>query len=276
MSLPPEVPQPVDRPNAQPQSDDQRNEIEREMTGFERATLRWARVAVLMSGLAALFVCLQWWEMHQGGVDTHDLAVHAKDQADKMKDMSDAADKIRQAAENMVIQDQRIADNAQRALDASNRQSKAASNATIKQFREDQRAWVGLGNYVIENFDNKEPFRLLLPWFNSGKTPAIDTQVAVSYAITDAYMKGPPKDYRPNFTTANAISPQGIYGSKMTNMAVPSQYDAILNGTKRFYVMGRFRYHDIYSPTIHTTTFCLVYSEISRALIFCEEGNTMD
>jgi isopentenyl phosphate kinase len=53
-------------------------------------------------------------EIHTGGSDTHTLAQAADTQAKKMIDMSNAADKIRQAAENMVTQDQRIADNAQR------------------------------------------------------------------------------------------------------------------------------------------------------------------
>src|ERR1700691_5084938 len=121
----------------------------REMTGFERSTLRWAKVAVFMSALAAIFVCLQWWEMHQGGTDTHALAVAADTQAKKMTDMSTAADKIRQAAEGMVAQEQRIADNAEKALNASNKQSKQVLDASIASSRLDQRAWIG-----VEHIDN--------------------------------------------------------------------------------------------------------------------------
>jgi hypothetical protein len=51
------------------------------MTGFEKATLRWGKIAVLLSGLAAVFVCAQWYEMHVGGQDTHALAVAAGQQA---------------------------------------------------------------------------------------------------------------------------------------------------------------------------------------------------
>ena len=56
------------------------------MSGFEKSTLRWAKVAVLMSFLAAVFVCAQWYEMHTGGVDTHNLAVAAKNQADLQRE----------------------------------------------------------------------------------------------------------------------------------------------------------------------------------------------
>jgi hypothetical protein len=50
------------------------------MNEFERSTIKWARAAVIMSFLAALFVCLQWNEMRKGGADTHDLADAAKKQ----------------------------------------------------------------------------------------------------------------------------------------------------------------------------------------------------
>jgi hypothetical protein len=98
VSLPPEIPQPIDRPDAQPEPGNEFHEIEREMTGFERGTLRWAKVAVLMSALAAIFVCLQWWEMHTGGKDTSALAQAAGTQANKMKNMSEAADDFKDSA----------------------------------------------------------------------------------------------------------------------------------------------------------------------------------
>jgi hypothetical protein len=98
--------------------------IEREMTSFERSTLRWAKTAVVMSGLAAIFVCLQWWEMHTSGTDTHNLAAASgnqatwtqhladstKTQADRTKDladrMKDQADRTKDLAEQAKIQAQ--------------------------------------------------------------------------------------------------------------------------------------------------------------------------
>lgn len=81
---------------------------QQEMTGFERATIRWAKLAVLMSGAAAFFVCLQWYEMHSGATDTHDLAVAAGKQADRMKDFADRmkeqADRTKELAEQATIQ----------------------------------------------------------------------------------------------------------------------------------------------------------------------------
>jgi cell division protein FtsL len=83
---PPEVTEPGHAPATEPATAQQLADVEQQMTGFETATLRWARIAVVMSGLAALFVCAQWYEMHGGATDTHTLAEAAKNQAERMKE----------------------------------------------------------------------------------------------------------------------------------------------------------------------------------------------
>ena len=84
------------------------------------------------------------YEVLEGGKDTHELALRAKEQADKMKDMSDAADKIRQAAEGMVTQEQRIADFSSNAIQRNTDMAKAAIANSQAVFRDEQRAWVGI------------------------------------------------------------------------------------------------------------------------------------
>jgi hypothetical protein len=250
---------------------------QKRMTAFERSTLRWAKVAVIMAGLAAFFVCLQWWEMRSGAIDTHNLAEASKTQALKMTNVSEASDKIRQAAQDMVTQDQRIADNAQHSLEASNKQSKDALDATIKDFQRDQRAWVGLGQYAIQQFDDKQPFKLVLPFVNSGKSPAILTEQCVAYTIVDHRLTGPPTGYTYQFEKSSAIAPQGAYASTITNRAVPVSYDGITNGTLFLYFFGEFRYHDVYDPAVlHTTDFCLVYDKDAKLMTFCLNGNDMN
>lgn len=95
---PPEGVQPVHSGATEPATAKQLKEVEKEMTGFEKSTLRWARTAVIMSGLAAAFVCLQWVEMCKGGNDTHELATQAKNQADRTKEVAEAAKKSADAA----------------------------------------------------------------------------------------------------------------------------------------------------------------------------------
>lgn len=84
-SPPTDVTKTNDPKTAELASAQQLTEVEKQMSGFEKSTLRWARVAVLMSFLAALFVCAQWYEMHTSGADTHNLALAAKEQATLMR-----------------------------------------------------------------------------------------------------------------------------------------------------------------------------------------------
>jgi hypothetical protein len=76
-----DVGKPIDPEIAKPAPVQQLPKVEQQMSGFEKATLRWAKLAVGMSALAALFVCAQWYEMHSGGFDTRTLAEAAKTQA---------------------------------------------------------------------------------------------------------------------------------------------------------------------------------------------------
>ena len=140
------------QPAEQPATQQQLDKVGQQMSAFERSTLSWARAAVLLSGLAALFVCAQWYEMHTGGQDTHALADAAGKQATKMSDMSDAAEKIRNASENMVTQEQRIADKTGEAMQANNRQSAAVLRESTQASHLEQRAGVGaVGFYEPKN-----------------------------------------------------------------------------------------------------------------------------
>src|SRR5436309_2083886 len=71
---------------------------------------------VLLTAVIAGTSYFQWKEIHSGSSDTHTLAVAADTQAKKMADMSAAADKIREAAQGMVAQEQRMADEAEKSL----------------------------------------------------------------------------------------------------------------------------------------------------------------
>jgi hypothetical protein len=143
-------------------------------------------------------------------------------------------------------------------------------------FREEQRAWVGLGQYRIDHFDDKDAFKLQLPWVNSGKTPAIKTESAVSYIFSPSHLPGPPADYKYILEKSSPIAPQGAYAITVTNSAVPPSFGSINDGTLWMYFHGRFRYRDIHSKVIHTTSFCLYYDRINKQMAFCENGNDMD
>jgi hypothetical protein len=266
-----------------PASTQQPANVEKEMTGFERATLLWAKVAVLMSGLAAIFVCAQWYEMHHGGQDTHALAVAAKAEASKMSAVSDAADKIRQAAQDMVVQDRRIADNAQESLETSNRQAQAALDATIKNFQRDQRAWLGAADYTYSIVETG-PISSSAIVFNTGKSPAIDIRCRIT-GITK--LKGE------NVRDSDIIYPSGLTvvkeGTIFPNQHFPLYaggppmdpekqkiwFENVQGGAWIQYFFGEVRYQDI-SGNDHWTHFCTEFVPATKSGAPCAVYNDTD
>jgi hypothetical protein len=197
---------------------------------------------------------------------------------DANKTASDSFAKTLCQMQSQTRAQQTAADASKTAAGAALTQATTAQNslkATIDNFHLDQRAWVGLGEYRIETISDREPFKLALPWVNSGKTPAIETEQAVAYIFSDTYLTGPPS-HAYNFDHGSAIPPQGKYVTRITNRGVPEHFEAITGKKLWMYFFGKFRYHDIYGSKLHTTSFCLFYDSDSKEMVFCEKGNSMD
>lgn len=231
---------------------------------------------------------LQWYEMHTGGTDTKTIAEAAKTNAcaatqiaaasdrnaTAAENMSTAADQIRKAAENMVVQEQRVADASKSAIEASNRQSKAALDASIAAFRNDERAWVGVGAYTTPKFTASDPFAFAIPFVNSGKSPAIRTEKLIYFAITTSWPTGPTPKPNDKFEPAAAIAPQGTYVVNITNRA--PNFNDIMAKKSFLSFSGTFRYYDVYGSVAHETSFCLVFNPDTKEMSFCLTGNEMN
>jgi hypothetical protein len=191
---------------AQPATEQQLRETEEKieeqigerMTAFERSIVRLTRWGLAVTIVTGIVFAGQLYEMITGGTQTDKLVEYARKQ-------SDAAEKMRQAAENIVSQEQRIADNAKDALDASNRQSKIALDTSIESARQDRRPWVGLRDFRCENCTSElkqpqtdqpsqpfQPFNRIETLHignmfgvmeNTGKTPAV--QLIVNAVFTN-------------------------------------------------------------------------------------------
>ena len=136
-----EGPEPIDAVLTASAAAPQLPEVEKQMSGFEKATLRWAKVAVILSALAALFVCAQWYEMHTGGADTHDLAIAAKDQAAAAKAQVEELKKETADTHDLAIAAGKQAD-----------ASKAMANFTAQQFDTSQRLITSQGASISVSF----------------------------------------------------------------------------------------------------------------------------
>lgn len=230
-------------------------------------------VLALVSGFTLIEVIL-------GGSDTHELAVQAKRQADKMKDVSDAADKIRQSADNLVTQEQRMADNTQNSLNASNSQSKTALDTTIQNARLDQRAWVTATAFRLsEEPTLNKGVTVTVSITNTGKTPAIE----MVNESTLYFWNGEPPDVIPPALTplSKAILAPNILGYSFTTepltLQSAAQMDAYTKKTSNIYVRALINYEDTFKRP-HWTKVC-AYHVFGAALdtwLVCEHGNEMD
>ncbi len=234
--------------------------------------IKWTDIVMaVFTVVIAGAAILQWREMVGSGGQTDKLLAYAKVQANAASDIGDAAQQFSDTAN----------DTNDRISEAVDQLKAAAENArtTIRNaqsaFQQEQRAWVGLGQYRIDNFDDKNPFKLALPWINSGKTPAVRTETGIAYILSPSRLTGPP-EHKHIFEKASAIAPQGIYVDTVTNLAIPPAFAAINDGTLWMYFFGQFRYHDVHSPATHTTSFCLFYDRTLKQMAFCESGNDMD
>lgn len=277
--------QPVTAYPASETTAQQIEKVEEEMSGFEKSTLRWARTAVIMSGLAAIFVCLQWWEMHTSGTDTHSLAISAGDQASRMQDfanrMKDQADQTKDLADRMKKQADETKIIAAQAVIQANANQKLAQNAVDtlanakKSFRDEQRAWVGVqGTADSRGFTDKEPWQITVVFFNSGRTPAQNVQTSGMYTTSPVPLSGPtPQQIAMlQFQPAQSIAPQGFYresvgeaiGAEGTSanqisgmQTLVSEYTQIKSKTLFLYYYGLVKYEDV-SGKSHETQYCIL------------------
>lgn len=256
------ITEPSNAETTQPATQQQLSDFEKQMTGFERATLRWAKIAVLLSALAAAFVCAQWYEMHKGGEDTHALAQAADTQAKKMTDMSTAADKIREAAQNMVVQDQRIADNA-----------KSSIQATQDSFRADQRAWVAPVSGTI-TLDLAHSLRVDEIAQNMGKTPAFDVSTILDWKDIP---EGPVSiKYSPlvKVVGRGTLYPNSkiVVFASSNEKPTEQQLDAFRTGKRLFYFFGSIGYKDVFARE-HHSHFCFVVNRDLATVAPCDKYN---
>jgi len=208
--------------------------------------------------------------------------------------MSTAADKIRQAADGMVTQEQRIAENSQKAMDASNKQSRVALDATIAASRLDQRAWVGFLDATPGEFSETAGVPINVTFVNSGRTPARNVQFSSGYIVSDIAISEPSPQsinllvFRPT----QSIPPQGKYSDWLGLMipagstSLPTQLKGFRDVLARFqfikakthvlYYYGILKYDDVFRNH-RTTEYCIFLADPDAKRIgICDSFNDLN
>ncbi len=146
-------------------------------------------------------------------------------------------------------------------------------------FRIDQRAWVGVPDGRVTQFEAGKPVNVELYVVNSGKTPAIGVHSKHS-------LNGAVGDNLPEFIFGSTKGPDSLVSippqGKITILFHPPDsdalsspaMDAIKSGANGAYAYGTIWYEDVFGKS-HQTDFCMriVYPGILQA---CPKHNTMD
>jgi hypothetical protein len=251
--------EPADSPPAAPATAKQFQDVEERMTAFERSTVRWTRVAVGVSILAAIFICLQWKVM--------------SDTLGEMKRSGEAStNQLWQAIGNMNWM--------ARTADGSLHQAQQSFGAAVDQSRLDQRAWLGIGTIDIGEMHAPDPIAINIQVVNSGKTIAKEAVFPVGVVATDIpidiarFVKTHPYKRAPD---ERGFLPGGqivFPNLPITITAKSGSTDAlgitsVQTGAKNLYVYGDIQYKDVFEKR-HTTRFCGVYDPKRKKFFGCD------
>jgi hypothetical protein len=262
-------------------------EVENRMTAFEQSTIRWTRVAVGVSILAAIFICAQWWEMHTGSADTHNLAIAAANQATWTQHLSDnmkiQADRTQTLADRMKDQADQTKTIANQAIIQA-AAAKSAADTAKETLNVSERAYLILG-VPVDDFQQK---RINIPLINSGHIPSGITKVVVheaTFRLDDPSLKFLP------FTTAIEwhwrrlvyqtipVVPNGNLISIEVDLPNIDQ-DQITTGKQAVTIAAQVTYNDGFPNTPDQTyIFCDQSSYIASTKLFamrpCDDANTI-
>lgn len=241
-----------------------------------RSSEFWTALATV---IIALFTALTYTIVKDSTQDTQQLITAAQSQAQSAGVMAAAADKIKQAAQDMVAQDQRIADNASHALEASSKQSSVTLDASIEASHLDQRAWVGsvaaslVPNTAIKA-DTDTTVQIAIE--NTGKTPALDVAPHAHWNILMPDSPLTVENGSSFFQSTNVLFPNQAVTLTTDKFQIPAiELPLITKGDMVFKIWGEIPYDDVFGRH-HWTKFCIILAKNLESLNACSEYNGTD
>jgi len=179
----------------------------------------------------------------------------------------------------------------EKARESSERNSTQTLEATIDQFHQDQRAWLGVVDSSV-NFsqcDTSTPAghcKVTLDIKNTGKTPALDIKRASAFSLSSPVMDSGPRPAYQNIIDNQIKAAQGerslAPGNTTTMISddngnyVAPKWDKIAAQKLFVEIYGRLNYFDIFGRK-HSTLFCYYIIDPSTKLTAsCEKYNEMN
>ncbi len=251
-------------------------ELAREIHWVEKATL-FSQIGLGIIGIVALIIYGSQLSTMNGQLDV------MRQQLGEMKSSGQSATGQTWAAIDNMNWMARTMDGSlkesQVARGTSEKQSKAALDASILVARTDQRCWIGLQG-IHYTIDAGKVIESTIVFTNTGKTPAVNLR-------TRATMKPVPVGDAPDFQHIYSIVPQNhspvapnasIFTNPKDHSNIPlaqDEVDAIKQGAAVVYIYGRIDYEDIFHVD-HWISFCYSANTDLVNSSACKEHNEID
>jgi hypothetical protein len=251
----------------------------------------------LASSLAiVIFAYLGWQNSRFTSYQTEQLIAASKygayasnQNARAANNFAESARSINEGIGDSVVELGKQAELAETAQDISQEASSKALQATIENFNQQQRAWVGVLDYEVSPIKPGSPVDFRIRLLNSGNTPALHFMVNAHGWFSNNYanresteIDSQQKEWGPRGDSV--IPPKAVHIVRNEYASLEKVSDknfrGFLDGTLTYYIAGSAKYID---PTQgpQTITFCIDYSvpginiTVPPSARLCEHGNTM-
>jgi hypothetical protein len=214
------------------------------------------------------------------------IADASKRNANAAVSFATSAGNINTAMGKAVIELDRQAKIADRTRQDSATANQKSLDATRDNFREDQRAWVGVLDYEVTHFVKGEPIEFKIRLQNTGKTPALNFSVnAVGDFLgnegpTHQWIKNGLDKVRPRGSSVIAPQEVQIIRNEYARVLTETDEQAVKTGKATYYIVGRATYIGV-DLQPEWMTFCIDFSTTSPTINpapsvrLCEVGNDM-
>jgi hypothetical protein len=163
--------QPAQQPKSQPRPAEEHHPASEDKP-------KWTDIAIAFFTVCLVAVAYwqghifdkQWNEMHSGGVDTHELALAAKAQADEAKAQVEKLTESLTKTEKLIGATKALADDTKTLADNTLRQANA-TQAIAEQSITEGRPWIGIG-VTVAGFEATKEAKATFQVTNSGRRPA--------------------------------------------------------------------------------------------------------
>jgi|SRR5450755_1148777 hypothetical protein len=265
----------------------------RSSDGLEQTKL-WVDLIAGVSVIATMvFIALQWNEMKTGGIDTHDLAIAAKGQADAATKISEAASQFSKSADGITT-------NVAAAVDAMGRNAEAAKSSaetakqilasSQKQFEIEERPYLyfvpsDLNSILPNKFWGTDAqqgsIKINVGLINEGRTPAVDFRGPEPMLLVSRDSSAPIIGINTHIGAGDTVattgpsSPGRVFTAINRDHISANELEEIRTGKRFIFVVGAGEYASQYKPgTLYCASYCFMYNPTGYPFRACSVPTT--